>query len=267
MNENNVLTNITKGEIKTIYEDDYILVLDKPYGIVVNRSKTSASNTVQDYLENNFDFIKNFDVDALRDSNAALDITNPDFLTDEDIEEFTSRSGISHRLDKDTSGVLLISKDAITFKKIKEQFKSRTVQKEYMAVVLGEVKDNKIEIDAPIKRNPSSPLKFAVVSDGKPALTLIDKVKVIQKDEFKFTILKVFPKTGRTHQIRVHLLAMNHPIVGDPIYLTKFNLEMSLRYFSRLMLHSSALTIEHPYLNKVVTYTSELPQEFIDALS
>lgn len=253
---------IFEGEINKIYEDTYIIVLDKPYGMVVNRSKTSPDNTVQDYIENKFDFMKHFDVSLVTQKNATLNEGDPEFLDDLEIEEFVTRSGILHRLDKDTSGVLLVAKDPYTFKKIKLQFKSRIVQKGYTAIVLGTVKDEKIEIDAPIKRNPSSPLKFAVVSDGKPALTLIEKVKEFEKDGEKFTVLNVSPKTGRTHQIRVHLSAINHPIVGDPIYLTKFNYENTINIFPRLMLHSSSLSFEHPYLNKIVTFESPLPSEF-----
>jgi len=268
MNEYNELNNKI-ASVEILYEDDYIIVLNKPYGMVVNRSKTSPNNTIQDFIEGKYDFIKDFDVSLLQNiiSNDPLDVDNTDMLSDIDIDEFTTRSGVLHRLDKDTSGVLLVAKDPITFKKIKHQFKSRTVQKEYTAVVMGEVGDEKIEIDAPIKRSPASPLKFAVVEDGKPALTLIEKIKVIKKEEAKFTVLRVFPKTGRTHQIRVHLSAINHPIAGDPIYLSKYNYEMTFKIFNRLMLHSSALSFEHPHLNEVVRYESPLSEDFSKSIA
>lgn len=255
-------TNINIAEVTKIYEDEYILVLNKPYGMVVNRSKTSPQNTVQDYVENNFDFLKKFNITEINEKNANLSEEDEDFLSDIDIDEFVTRSGVLHRLDKDTSGVLLIAKDPYTFKKIKHQFKTRTVKKTYLALVMGKVADEKIEIDAPIKRNPSSPLKFAVVSDGKPALTLIERLNFVVRDEHKFTLLRVWPKTGRTHQIRVHLSAINHPIAGDPIYLSKFNYETTTQYFPRLMLHSQALSFEHPYFGKIVTFESPLPPEF-----
>jgi len=237
------------NDIKIIYEDEYFLVVDKPYGLVVNRSDTTPTGTLQDYLEEKYDFMKQ-------------EILPSDVVSEEDIGEFKSRAGIGHRLDKDTSGVLLVTKDVVTFKKIKEQFQGRDIKKEYVVIVMGEIKDEKLEIDAPIKRNPNSPLRFAVVAEGKPALTLAEKVKVVTLGNNKFTMLNVFPQTGRTHQIRVHMSAINHPIAGDPIYLTRFTLDLSSKYFNRLMLHAHKLSFMHPYTNKTLECVSSLPKEF-----
>ena len=96
---------------------------------------------------------------------------------------------------------------------------------------------------------------------------MIDKIKSFEIDGNKYTALKVYPKTGRTHQIRVHLSAINHPIVGDPIYLTKHNFEVTNDLFHRLMLHSSSLTVEHPNSSQAVTYTASLPQDFLAVIS
>ena len=250
MTKDDTKLNMSMPNIKIVYEDPYLLVLDKPQGIVVNRSNTSPFNTVQDFIEGSFSFLKNVPEVPVED------------MTEADIEEFISRSGVVHRLDKDTSGVLLVAKDVLTFRKIKELFKTRKIQKEYIALVLGEIKELKLEINAPIKRNPSNPLKLAVVHDGKPALTLIENIKVIERDATKFTLLKVFPKTGRTHQIRVHLSAVGHPIVCDPIYLTKANYELTSKYFSRLMLHARSVSFVHPNTDDLVTYSTDLPKEF-----
>lgn len=251
------MIELIKKEVKIIFQDEFILVLDKPCSVVVNISKTSAQNTIQNVIIDRFDFLQKYKgVDFETSEYKKLDITLQEY------EEFLSRAGIVHRLDKETSGVLLVAKDPLSFKNLKHQFKQRTVQKEYLALVLGKLKDSKIEIDAPIKRNPKRPLKFAVVQDGKPALTLIDKIQEIKIMDNWYTLVRVFPKTGRTHQIRVHLSAINHPIANDNLYLNKINFQQSSQVFTRLMLHARAITFVHPKTEQVVNYISQLPLEF-----
>jgi 23S rRNA pseudouridine1911/1915/1917 synthase len=234
--------------LKKIYEDDWLIVFDKPIGLVVNRSSTALSGTLQDYMDESGVTIPDEEVDEAEPAEYESD--------------FASRSGIVHRLDKDTSGVLVVAKDIETFKDLQKQFKNRQVKKTYIALVNGRVEEPLLEIDAPIKRNPKNFLKLAVVADGRSAQTDIEKIKDVVIEDQKFTLVKVFPKTGRTHQIRVHLTAISHPVAGDPIYCTANVLKMNEKYFNRLMLHALSITIKHPKTGEFVEYTAELPSEF-----
>lgn len=229
-------------DIKTIFEDDDILVLEKPSGLVVNTSQSSPTGTLQ----------------AMLKADGGDDV-------EEDPEtqsEFSQRGGIVHRIDKDTSGVLLIAKNETSFVKLQKQFKDRTIKKKYVALVLGEVLDKHIEIDAPLQRNPRNRTKMAVLSGGKPAHTRVETIRILEKGGENMTLVNAFPTSGRTHQIRVHLAAINHPVMGDPIYMTKSQISKWGVVFPRLMLHAEELTFEHPSTGKPVTFTSKLPPEF-----
>jgi len=252
------MTNVIKEKLNIIHENEHLLVIDKASGVVVNRSSTSKEGTIQDLVD------AHYSLEKLEDLRATLndDIVKNDPDCELEMEEFTSRSGILHRLDKDTSGVLIIAKTFESFRKYKSLFKNREIKKEYIAIVMGEIKDAKLEIDAPLKRNPQNAMKFAVVSEGKPAVTLVEKIKIFKKDDEKFTLLRVFPLTGRTHQIRVHLCAINHPIVGDIIYLTRHNYIVCAQYFNRLMLHAKSLSFKDPYTEELVSYAADVPTEF-----
>jgi 23S rRNA pseudouridine1911/1915/1917 synthase len=223
-----------ENKMNIIYEDEYILVIDKPSGLVVNRSNTYDGETLQDVLEKKYEF---------GDSDS----------------EFKNRSGIVHRLDKGTSGCLVIAKDEESFLNLQKQFKERKVEKEYVALVNGRVGEEVIEVDAPIGRSPNNPLKFSVVSSGRAALTKIEKIKDVEIDGNEFSLLKINPKTGRTHQIRVHLSALNHPVVSDILYCSKKLLEMNRNVATRLMLHSRFLNIFHPKTQKNMRFEAPLP--------
>lgn len=215
-----------------IFEDDNLLVIDKPSGLIVNSSITAKSTTLQDMLNEKYKLVVNRD------------------------NEFSSRSGIVHRLDKDTSGLLLIAKNEATFMDLKQQFMDRKVYKKYVAVVYGGVKDEQAEIDAPILRNPANRTRFIVSDSGRPALT---KYTLVQKTD-AFSLLDVFPQTGRTHQIRVHFSALGHPVVGDYLYASRHQLHESSDKFSRLMLHAAAISFY--YNNTKQLFESILPSDF-----
>lgn len=224
-----------------LYEDEYFLVLDKPHGIVVNLSETTKAETLQNFLQSYLSTQLSLVPEAERDS------------------EFYMRSGIVHRLDKDTSGVLVVAKNENVFKNLQKQFKKHTVEKEYVAIVIGELKDKLIEINAPIKRNPEHRFRYAVVKEGKDAVTRVEALEV--RDGL--SKVRVFPKTGRTHQIRVHMAALGHPVVGDPIYCTKKQLEFWQPYYSRLMLHARHISFVNPITHDPISFSSEVPTEFV----
>jgi 23S rRNA pseudouridine1911/1915/1917 synthase len=230
-------------DIVKIFEDEDILVLDKPSGLVVNRSITSKSETLQDLLEKDYSF-------------------ESSEVSEEILDDFSERSGIVHRLDKDTSGVLVVAKNKGAFNKLISQFKERIAVKEYLGVLCGRIDDEIIEIDAPLKRNPKSPLKFAVVEGGKDAFTRFEKIKSLNLDGKDYTLMKIFPKTGRTHQIRVHSAAMGHSIAGDSIYCSIGLLETSLNHFGRLMLHAEKLSFFHPKTGIFMDFVSQVPAGF-----
>lgn len=228
--------------IETLYEDDSLLILNKPCGLVVNKSQTMKGFTLQDYLLEK--------------------ITLPQGDLDEQSQIFVSRAGLAHRLDKETSGVIVVAKNSSALANLMLQFQSREVVKTYLALVHGEVSDPVIVVDAPIARNPRNRLKFAIVKSGKPSCTV---VKLINKSE-GFSLVSAEPKTGRTHQIRVHLAGLNHPVAGDPLYCPKRLLMPDLSRFGRLMLHAWKIEFLHPNNGKKMQFEAKIPSEFGDFL-
>ncbi|MFC1621787.1 RluA family pseudouridine synthase [Patescibacteria group bacterium] len=221
-----------------MFEDDFLIIIDKPQGVVVNRSETSPKDTLQDFIEEKY----------------------PKTFLGE--SEFAQRSGIVHRLDKDTSGVIIGTKTEEAFNHIKKQFQNREVKKEYLAVVIGEFTDAKVRVEAPIKRSPKNRLKMGIDPSGREAVTNIELEKNFEKEGEKFTLLRVYPETGRTHQIRVHLAALKFPIVGDKIYSTSNNMAQLSGIFDRLMLHSKAISFVHPDKKEPVNFEAPIPKEF-----
>ncbi len=191
--------------LSIIFEDDFILVIDKPSGLVVNRADTTAKiETLQDWIDSKYK------------------------MTDED--EFSARSGIVHRLDKDTSGILVIAKTPDAFESLKNQFKNREVVKKYLALVHGKVEPSEGTINAPIERNPFNRMHFGVFPGGREASTEYKLLKCLKLLKQEFSFLELAPHTGRTHQIRVHLKYINHPIVSDPIYGGRKNFQAGFKF-------------------------------------
>lgn len=232
-------------ELKIIFENDDYLVLDKPAGVVVNRSVTAKNRTLQDMIE------------------ARSAEKPPSDSDDEESADFTARSGIVHRLDKDTSGVLLVAKTESFFRHALVEFKERKVEKEYAAVVHGAPEETIFEIDAPIKRNPKDPMKMAIVEGGKEAQTRAVRVSDREINGSVYSLLKIFPATGRTHQIRVHLASANLFVAGDLIYCPKNLLTMGVEAFGRMMLHASKIRFFDTQLHDFVQFESSLPAEYL----
>ena len=234
-----------------IFEDDFLVVIDKPAGVVVNRAGTTAkTETVQDWAESRIE------IGDLRFENVSPEVR----------EEFTSRGGIGHRLDKDTSGLLVIAKTPEAFSKLKEQFKGREVVKKYLALVHGKVEPAEGTVDAPISRSPFNRKHFGVFPGGRPALTkfkvrkYLKGLKALKSGEV-FSLLEVEPKTGRTHQIRVHMKYVGHPIVSDPIYGGRKQVREDLKWCPRLFLHAAKLAFSHPVAGEDLSFEAPLTEE------
>lgn len=224
--------------IKVIYEDDDILVVDKPSGLTVNISETTKGDTLQDWLEKQ----------------------NKQSLRFEDLR--VERSGIVHRIDKETSGILLIAKNTQAFEDLQKQFKEREVKKTYVALVHGKILGDG-EVRVPVGRLPWSRKRFGVLAGGREAIT---KFKV-QASKFvnneQMTLLELYPETGRTHQIRVHMKYLNHPLFADELYAGRKTARNDRKILPRLFLHASKISFTHPTTGKRVSFESKLPDELL----
>lgn len=230
--------------IKIIFEDDNILVLDKPWGITVNRSESEKDKTVQDWVE----------------EQGKINLQNSDKEND-----FFKRSGIVHRIDKETSGILLAAKDPISFENLQSQFKERTVDKTYLALVHGKLEGGG-EVKVPVGRLPWNRKRFGVLSGGREASTKYDVVKSVVINGEPLTLLEVSPETGRTHQIRVHLKYINHPVFGDPLYAGRKISRNDRKILPRLFLHAHKISFTHPKIGEKVDFISPLPRELAEIL-
>ncbi|TVL84569.1 RNA pseudouridine synthase, partial [Brachyspira hyodysenteriae] len=211
-------------------EDKYLLVINKPAGMSVHCSPSEMSGTLVNallYKIKDFDFVGN-----------------------------KERAGIIHRLDKDTSGLMIIGKNANIVSSIQEQFKNRTIKKIYHAIVVGVLKDNYLEINLPIGRHHVYRKKMTVREDGKEALT---HIKVLKRFN-SHTLIEINLKTGRTHQIRVHSSYKGFPVAGDKIYSKSFS------KYSGLMLVAKKIEFMHPITKELLDFEIDYPDYFTNFL-
>lgn len=169
------------------------------------------------------------------------------------------RPGIVHRIDKDTSGLLMIAKNNNSHNSLAEQLKEHSITREYEFICHGVVKEDKITVDKPLGRNPKDRLKMAIVKDGKRAVTHFEVVNRYEN----FTHMRARLETGRTHQIRVHALSINHPLLGDPVYGPK-NSKFKLKGQT---LHAKKIGFIHPTTNEYVEFDSQLPKYFEEIIN
>lgn len=257
MNNPNIRQRADFLEPKIIFEDKYILVLEKPAGMVVNRAETTEGLTVQDWVEKHSEW----DWESLRAQKVS-----------EGTEDFYKRSGIVHRLDKETSGILLVAKSPEAFENLQKQFKERKVKKKYLALVHGKVEPETGEIRAPVGRLPWNREKFGIIPGGREAVTRYKVIATRDKGGFwvvsrgPLSLLEVIPQTGRTHQIRVHLKYLGHPIVADDKYAGRKTSRQDRKMCPRMFLHASYLGFFHPKSEKWVEFESKLPQDLEKAI-
>lgn len=214
--------------IDIIYEDSDVIVVNKPQGMVVHPAPGNYTGTLVNALL--------YHCTDLSGINGIL------------------RPGIVHRIDKDTSGILVVAKNDMAHKKLAEQLKEHSMNRIYNALVEGVIKEDTGTIDKPLGRHPNQRIKMAVVKNGRRAVT---HYKVLNRYKNN-TLIECKLETGRTHQIRVHMSYMGHPIVGDPVYgysKQKFKLNGQL-------LHAKKLGFIHPLTNKYMEFDSELPEYF-----
>lgn len=214
-----------------VYEDEDLLVVNKPQGMVVHPAPGHPSHTL---------------VNALL-AHAPLSTINGTF-----------RPGIVHRIDKDTSGLLMVAKNDQAHRSLAAQLKSKTTKREYVALVHGVIKEDQGTINAPLARSPKDRKKQAVVPGGRHAVTHFRVLKRYRH----FTLIACRLETGRTHQIRVHMRYINHPLAGDPLYGPKKTLPGKGQY-----LHARLLGFTHPRTGKALTFTAPLPDDFKNMLA
>ena len=219
--------------VDVIYEDSDIIVVNKPKGLVVHPANGNWDGTLVNAI-----------MAICKDSLSGIG--------------GEIRPGIVHRLDKDTSGLLIVAKNDEAHINMSNQIKDRQVKKIYYALVRGIVSENEATINMPIGRSTKDRKKMAVTKTGKEAIT---HFKVLERFN-KYTLLEVKIDTGRTHQIRVHLSEIGHPVVGDEVYSNGKN-EFGVK---GQLLHAKVLDFKHPITGKDMHLEAELPQEFLDVL-
>lgn len=224
-----------------VYEDEHLLVINKPAGLVVHPAAGHADGTLVNALLNYAPEVENL-----------------------------PRAGIVHRLDKDTSGIMVVARSLIAHTSLVDQLQTRTMGREYDAVIVGTLTGG-ATVDAPIGRHPQERKKMAVVSSGKPAVTHYRLAERFAAH----THIRCTLESGRTHQIRVHMAHVKHPLVGDPQYGgrlrlpkgTTEELREALAAFQRQALHARKLTLEHPQTGETLSWEVPTPQDMVDLLA
>ncbi|MDY7024881.1 MAG: 23S rRNA pseudouridine(1911/1915/1917) synthase RluD [Pseudomonadota bacterium] len=221
-------------ELDIVYEDDHVIVVNKPAGLVVHPGAGNSTATLINGLLHHAP-----EISAL------------------------PRAGVVHRIDKETSGLLMVAKSLKAHKSLVEQLQEKTVFREYQALAVGGIKLD-FTIDAPIARHPTQRVKMAIVDEGKPAVTHIS----IEKRYQHFTWIKAQLETGRTHQIRVHMAYQGYPLVGDSVYGKPYfpkgatpELRSALQQFKRQALHAFALGFVHPETQEFCSFEAPLPED------
>jgi len=258
-----------------LFQDDDLMVIDKPPGMVVNRAESVKGETVEEWAEKQPDCHSGLPArrcyassvaggragilkmpDQVRHDNV---VENSDLISD-----FVNRAGIVHRIDKETSGILLIAKNPESFIELQRQFKERLVKKTYLALVHGTIAEEGT-INAPVGRLPWNREHFGVVPGGKESVTRFKRVtscelRVAEKNEI-VSLVEVYPETGRTHQIRVHFKYIGHPLLGDYLYAGRVQSRDDRKEIPRVMLHAWKISFAHPKTGLPLAYEAPIPDD------
>lgn len=226
--------NLVKEDIplNIVYEDNDVVIINKPSGMVVHPGVGHVRGTLVNALL--------YHIDSLSDIRGEY------------------RPGIVHRIDKDTSGLLIICKNNVSHNFIAKQLKDKTSKREYYALVYGNFDHRQGRIDAPIGRDPNDRQKQAVVEDGKESVTNF----TVLESYNGFSLVSCKLETGRTHQIRVHMAYIGHPVVGDPLYGPRKVIGKNGQY-----LHAKTIGFIHPTTNAYMEFDSEIPEDFVEKMN
>ncbi len=233
-------------KIEILYEDSDVVVINKPAGILVHADGVSKDETVSDWM-----LAKYPESDGVGEE---MVLKNGEKI---------ARPGVVHRLDRDTSGVLILAKNDAAHAHLKEQFQNREVEKEYAAFVYGVPKNEKGIIEAPIGRSARNFRMWSAQRGARGTLREAATEYEVEKKAEEFALVKLFPKTGRTHQLRVHMKYLNYPIVCDKLYAPKRECALG---FERMALHAKKLGVVLPS-GEQKTFEAPLPEDFENALN
>lgn len=255
---------------KILLEDELFLVVDKPAGLVVNRADSVKETTVQDWAEGYLK-IRSTKHESRNKSKAQNSNGDKSFGFRNSDFEFSSRAGIVHRIDKETSGCLIIAKTPEAFVELQRQFKAREVEKTYIALVHGKFEREQGIINAAVGRLPWNRERFGILSGGREAETIYKVTKLFEKPNKQqkeyYSLVEFRPKTGRTHQIRVHAKYLHHALVSDVFYAGRKTSRKDREWCPRLFLHAAKISFTHPVTKERVTVESSLAEDLRIALS
>ncbi|AXX92100.1 RluA family pseudouridine synthase [Malaciobacter molluscorum LMG 25693] len=227
-NEDFIKDSLKDKDVKVIYEDEHILVVNKPYNLTVHDAPSVKDATLVDWLK-----LKNISLSTISGE---------------------ERHGIVHRLDKGTSGVMVVAKTNEAHLKLSKQLEDKSMGRYYLAIIDLPLKENTI-IEKPIARNPNNRLKMAIVENGRYAKSAFNKIALSKNEKYELIAAKLF--TGRTHQIRVHISSINRHILGDNLYGFKGELNKINRFY----LHAYSLYLYHPITNEKMNFKADIPQD------
>ena len=238
--------------IPIIFESSDYLIVNKPAGVTVNRAETTKhETTIQDWAEKKIGITYQKTQTKYTDAN-----WRPE-------DEFYQRGGIVHRLDKETSGVLIIAKTPASFVNLQKQFKERTVKKTYIALAHGIIEPKEGEVHVPVGRLPWNRNRFGILPGGRESKTIYTVLSYYQLSDGKekVTLVELYPQSGRTHQIRVHLKYINHPVFSDFLYAGRKTARKDRNLLSRVFLHAVRIDFHHPSSGDTVSYEAPLAEE------
>jgi 23S rRNA pseudouridine1911/1915/1917 synthase len=229
-------------EPKIIFQDEAFFVIDKPSGWITNDADTTKDQpTIQTWVRENFEYPLKGDREL--------------------------RNGIVHRLDKETSGVLLVAKTKESFEKLQAEFKNRIVAKTYIALLHGKVEPVEGEISATVGRLPWRRDRFGVVPGGRESKSLYKVIEFFPGNNAGHSLVEFYPQTGRTHQIRIHAKFIGHAIVADEFYAGRKTARNDRKWCPRLFLHAKSIKFIHPVSGLEVEFKSDLPKDLESVIS